>query len=166
MPEARIKSKLPIEIVVENNARHHTSVRKPRSHAIVGLQYQAPMSARAVAVIRPTPPPPSSLYARSFSSCLANASCTLVGTNFVVASPDYFWVADDPRVIAWRSNRIVRIRVLREDLRQNLSFIPNWICRAPVVRSGCFTSEVDWPKVPGFDVRFPGWPNQTRLNKL
>jgi hypothetical protein len=33
MPEARIKSKLPIEIVVENGERHHTSVRKPRTHA-------------------------------------------------------------------------------------------------------------------------------------
>ncbi len=33
IPEARIKSKLPIEIVVENDARHHTSVRKPRTHA-------------------------------------------------------------------------------------------------------------------------------------
>jgi hypothetical protein len=33
MPEARIKSKIPIEIViVENDARHHTSVRKPRIH--------------------------------------------------------------------------------------------------------------------------------------
>ncbi len=33
MPEAQIKSKLPIEIVVENDARHHRSVRKPRTHA-------------------------------------------------------------------------------------------------------------------------------------
>ena len=51
-------------------------------------------------------------------------------------------------------------------LCQKLSFIPNWICRAPVVRSGRFISEVDWPKVPGLKVRFPGWPNWTRLNKL
>jgi hypothetical protein len=33
MPKVRIKSKLPIEIVVENGERHHTSVRKPRTHA-------------------------------------------------------------------------------------------------------------------------------------
>ncbi len=33
MPEVPIKSKLPIEIVVENDARHHTSVRKPRTRA-------------------------------------------------------------------------------------------------------------------------------------
>jgi hypothetical protein len=33
MPEARIKSKLPIEIVVKADERHHTSVRKPRTHA-------------------------------------------------------------------------------------------------------------------------------------
>ncbi len=33
MPEARIKSKLPIEIVVENDARHHTSERKPWTRA-------------------------------------------------------------------------------------------------------------------------------------
>ena len=32
MPEARVKSKLPIEIVVENDVRHQTSVRKPRIH--------------------------------------------------------------------------------------------------------------------------------------
>ncbi len=32
MPEARIKSKIAIEIViVENDARHRTSVRKPRN---------------------------------------------------------------------------------------------------------------------------------------
>jgi hypothetical protein len=33
MPKARIKSKLPIEIVVRADERHHTSVRKPRTHA-------------------------------------------------------------------------------------------------------------------------------------
>jgi hypothetical protein len=29
MPKARIKGKLPIEIVVKADERHHTSVRKP-----------------------------------------------------------------------------------------------------------------------------------------
>jgi hypothetical protein len=33
MPEARIKSKLPIEIVVRADERHHTSVRKPQTYA-------------------------------------------------------------------------------------------------------------------------------------
>ncbi len=33
MPKARIKSKLPIEIVVRADERHHTSVRNPRTHA-------------------------------------------------------------------------------------------------------------------------------------
>jgi hypothetical protein len=33
MPKARIKGKLPIEIVVRADERHHTSVRKPRTHA-------------------------------------------------------------------------------------------------------------------------------------
>ena len=33
MPKARIKGKLPIEIVVKADERHHTSVRKPRTHA-------------------------------------------------------------------------------------------------------------------------------------
>ena len=37
MPKARIKGKLPIEIVVKADERHHTSVRKPRTHAFVGL---------------------------------------------------------------------------------------------------------------------------------
>jgi len=33
MPAVRVKDKLPIEIVVGNDERHHMSVRKPRSHA-------------------------------------------------------------------------------------------------------------------------------------
>jgi len=33
MPKARIKGKLPIEIVVRADERHHRSVRKPRTHA-------------------------------------------------------------------------------------------------------------------------------------
>ena len=33
MPKARIKGKLPIEIVVSADERHHTSVRKPWTHA-------------------------------------------------------------------------------------------------------------------------------------
>jgi hypothetical protein len=54
MPKARIKSKLPIEIVVRTDERHHTSVRKPRTHAYRRAS-EAPVSARAVAVIRPVP---------------------------------------------------------------------------------------------------------------
>jgi hypothetical protein len=54
MPKARIKSKLPIEIVVKADERHHTSVRKPRTHAYRRAS-EAPVSARAVAVIRPAP---------------------------------------------------------------------------------------------------------------
>ena len=54
MPKARIKSKLPIEIVVRADERHHTSVRKPRTHASRRAS-EAPVSARAVAVIRPVP---------------------------------------------------------------------------------------------------------------
>jgi hypothetical protein len=53
MPKVRIKGKLPIEIVVKADERHHTSVRKPRTHASPSaLNNRAPMSARAVAVIR------------------------------------------------------------------------------------------------------------------
>jgi hypothetical protein len=54
MPKARIKSKLPIEIVVRADERHHTSVRKPRTHAYRRAS-KALVSARAVAVIRPVP---------------------------------------------------------------------------------------------------------------
>jgi len=54
MPKARIKGKLPIEIVVRADERHHTSVRKPRTHAYRRAS-EAPVSARAVAVIRPVP---------------------------------------------------------------------------------------------------------------
>ena len=54
MPKARIKSNLPIEIVVRADERHHTSVRKPRTHAYRRAS-EAPVSARAVAVIRPVP---------------------------------------------------------------------------------------------------------------
>ena len=54
MPKARIKSKLPIEIVVRADERHHTSVRKPRTHAYRRAS-EAPVSARAVAVIRSVP---------------------------------------------------------------------------------------------------------------
>jgi len=54
MPKARIKSKLPIEIVVRADERHHTSVRKPRTHAYRRAS-EAPVSARAVAVIQPVP---------------------------------------------------------------------------------------------------------------
>ena len=49
MPKARIKGKLPIEIVVKADERHHTSVRKPRTHAYRRAS-EAPVSARAVAV--------------------------------------------------------------------------------------------------------------------
>jgi len=82
MPKARIKGKLPIEIVVKADERHHTSVRKPRTHAYRRAS-EAPVSARAVAVIRPAP----TIIAlpRSFAPCLANASCTLVGTNLTAA---------------------------------------------------------------------------------
>ena len=54
MPNPRIRSKLPIEIVVRADERHHTSVRKPRTHAYRRAS-EAPVSARAVAVIRPVP---------------------------------------------------------------------------------------------------------------
>jgi len=37
MPKVRIKGKLPIEIVVKADERHHTSVRKPQPTLIVGL---------------------------------------------------------------------------------------------------------------------------------
>ena len=50
----RIKGKLPIEIVVKTDERHHTSVRKPRTHAYRRAN-AALVSARAVAVIRPAP---------------------------------------------------------------------------------------------------------------
>src|SRR6266446_5190302 len=46
---------------------------------------------------------------------------------------------------------------------QNVSFRPNWSCRAPEVPSARLTSEVDCPKVPGSDVRLPGWLNCVRL---
>jgi hypothetical protein len=54
MPKARIKGKLPIEIVVRADERHPTSVRKPRTHTYRRAS-KAPVSARAVAVIRPGP---------------------------------------------------------------------------------------------------------------
>jgi hypothetical protein len=43
-----------IEIVVKADKRHHTSVRKPRTHASRRIS-EAPVPARAVAVIRPVP---------------------------------------------------------------------------------------------------------------
>ena len=54
MPKGRIKGKLPIEIVVKADERHHTSVRKSRTHAYRRAS-EVPVSARAVAVIRPAP---------------------------------------------------------------------------------------------------------------
>ncbi len=78
MPKARIKSKLPIEIVVRADERHHTSVRKPRTHAYRRAS-EAPVSARAVAVIRPVPiiiSPPVPLH-----PVWQNDSCTLMRTN-------------------------------------------------------------------------------------
>ena len=63
----------------ETDKRHHTSVRNPRPTLIGRASNRAPMSARAVAVIRPAPP--SSLDSCSFTSCLArSASCTLIRT--------------------------------------------------------------------------------------
>ena len=46
--------KLPIEIVVTADERHHTAVRKPRTHASRRAS-EPPVSARAEAVIRPVP---------------------------------------------------------------------------------------------------------------
>jgi hypothetical protein len=37
MPKGRIKGKLPIEIVVKADERHHTSVRKPRTPLSLGF---------------------------------------------------------------------------------------------------------------------------------
>jgi hypothetical protein len=37
MPKARIKGKLPIEIVVKADERHHTAVRNPGPTLPVGL---------------------------------------------------------------------------------------------------------------------------------
>jgi hypothetical protein len=54
MPKARITGKLPIEIVVKADERHHMSVRKPRTHAYRRAS-EAPVSARAVAAIQPAP---------------------------------------------------------------------------------------------------------------
>jgi len=48
------EGKLPIEIVVTADERHHTSVRKPRTHASRRAS-EAPVSAWAVAAIRPVP---------------------------------------------------------------------------------------------------------------
>ena len=53
MPGARTLSKLPIEIVAETDERHHTSGTQPQTHALGRALNRAPMSARAVAVIRP-----------------------------------------------------------------------------------------------------------------
>jgi hypothetical protein len=44
---------------------------------------------------------------------------------------------------------------------QNVSFIPNWICRAPVVG---FTLRVDWPNVPGFEV--PGLAERDAIEQV
>lgn len=88
MPKARIKSKLPIEIVVRADERHHTSVRKPRTHAYRRAS-EAPVSPRAVAVIRPCQS--SSPSPCSFAPCLANASCTLVGTDLARFPEARFW---------------------------------------------------------------------------
>ena len=87
------QSKLPIEIVVKADERHHTSVRKPRAHAYRRAS-EAPVSARAVAVIRPV----LSIISlpRSFAPCLANAGCTLITTNPAQSSiSDHFLFADD-----------------------------------------------------------------------
>jgi hypothetical protein len=48
------EGKLPIEMVVTADERHHTAVRKPRTHASRRAS-EPPVSARAVAVIRPVP---------------------------------------------------------------------------------------------------------------
>ena len=55
MPEVRIKDKLPIEIVVRWTNVITNLYATPDPRFSVGLQHRAPMSARAVAVIRPAP---------------------------------------------------------------------------------------------------------------
>jgi hypothetical protein len=61
--------------------RHHKTVRNPGPMLTVGLQNRAPMSARAVAVVRPAP---SSCLRRRFLVILSGleASCMLMGTYF------------------------------------------------------------------------------------
>ena len=78
MPKARIKGKLPIEIVVKADERHHTSVRNPGPTLIVGLLKRQCRRGLELSSDRRQS---SSLFSCSFASCLANASCTLVGTN-------------------------------------------------------------------------------------
>ena len=75
MPKGRIKGKLPIEIVVKANERHHTSVRNLGPTLIVGLlKYLCRRGLKLSSDRRP----PSMLSPRSFAPCLANASCTLL----------------------------------------------------------------------------------------
>jgi hypothetical protein len=90
MPNARIKNNPPIEIV-RADERHHTSVRKPRTHASRRAS-EAPMSARAVAFIRPAPiiiSLPAFLCTRSGKRQLHDSRYYLV-----MAGPDYFRYCD------------------------------------------------------------------------
>jgi hypothetical protein len=91
MPKARIKGKLPIEIVVRVDERHHTFVRKPRPHAY-RRAYEAPVSARAVAVIRPAP----IIIAMPLFLCTLSGKRQLHACRYQSACPslDCFQIAD------------------------------------------------------------------------
>lgn len=84
-------NKLPIEIVVRADERHHTSVRKPRTHAS-----QSGLSSTNVGAGCSCHPTGAKHHRspRSFTSCLTHASCTLPSTN----PWDYFWIRpESPR---------------------------------------------------------------------
>jgi len=77
MPRARIKSKLPIEIVAQERTSSHVCTQ-PGPTLVGRARYRHQCRRRAVAVIRPAPI--IILFPRSFPSCLPQASCTLVGS--------------------------------------------------------------------------------------
>lgn len=68
------------------------------------------------------------------------------------------WPVRYPQTPSEQSTTNCLRRAPGEDF-QNRSLKPNWIWRAPEVSSARLTSLVDCPKVPGSEVRFPGWPN-------
>ena len=93
MPKARIKSKLPIEIVVSADERHHTSVRKPRTHAYRRAS-EAPVSARAVAVIRPVP----IIIALPLFLCTLSGKRQLHAYQYLSGGRVTFRIAEAPRL--------------------------------------------------------------------
>ncbi len=84
MPGARKQSKLPIEIVAGNQQASSHVCTQPQTHAF-RPGFTPSTNVGAGCSCHPRASAISSLDSRSFTSCLARASCTLLGSNLCLA---------------------------------------------------------------------------------